>query len=88
MPCAANVKSKLSPLCREMNSSVEDLVMQQMREHLPMDQQLRVASGYRMFADHFLSQLRQRVHDSGDSSYTVTEKDIRDMMADFKPSHV
>ena len=41
-----------------------------------------VASGFRMFADHFVSQLRERSRASGD--YVVTAEDVADIVGKFK----
>jgi hypothetical protein len=47
-----------------------------------MDQQLRIAAGFRDFADHVRAKFEELAERGTD--YTVTEEDIRDMVASVR----
>lgn len=68
---------------RELGQTVEEVALQHIGTLAP-DQQRRVMTGFRTFADHFTSQLRELVQQKEESDYVITESDVHQMLQGLK----
>ena len=39
--------------CRELGASLDDIALQHLRDNFPLEQQQRLAAGFRTLADHW-----------------------------------